>query len=1204
MSQNWARTKEIFTLALERKPEERPALLLELCGGDTSLRAEVESLLASHDRADRLLEQFVASPWQRSADVSMIGKPVGDYRVLGELGRGGTSIVYLAERADQQFQKRVAIKMLRSAGESADIEQRFRAERQTLAELNHPNIVTLLDGGTTNEGFPYLVMDFVEGVAIDRYCDEHRLPIDDRLKLFRTVCEAVEYAHCCGVIHRDLKPGNILVTRDGFPRLLDFGIAKLLDPKRFALTTMVTLVGMRAMTPEYASPEQMRGQPMSAATDIYSLGVLLYVLLCGRHPYRTADYSLLELERVVCEQEPVRPSFAARRLEQLTADDDHAATSLAPQDVAALRRANPASLSRALRGDLDAVALKALSKEPRRRYRSAAEFADDISGYLSGQAVTARQFRAVYRSGKFLARHRESLAVALIILVVGGGFAAWQLQRSQATNFHRAPGEIPVTGRRSVAVVGFSNLTRRDDVAWLSTAFSEMLSTELAAGGELRVIPEDTVARAKIELSLTDETSYSASALRNVRQDLGSDYVISGSYLALGAAAGGRIRLDVRLQDAATVETVMNLSEQGNEQQLFEIVLRIGSRLRQQLGVPAARSAESASVQESLPSNTVAARLYTEGLVKLRAFDPLGARDSLVQAERNDPAFPLTHAALAKAWLALGYDANARPEAKTAMDTAGKLSREDSLLVTGRYYEAIKDWEQSIEAYRTLFDFFPDNPEYGLALANAQTAAGDGTGAVATLQRLRKVPREEDLDPRVDLALAQAASVVSDNTLQADIAASAARKAQLTGARLLVADARVLQCRALANLGRAAESTPACEEALTIYEATADWAGAGRALHNMAELPLNQGKLDVAQALYEQALAMARRTGDRRGIARELGNLGVLFNEQGRWAIAEQYAQSSLNGYREIGYALGVAGESENLADILHAQGRLQEALAQYQDSLAHAKQIGSADLQALDLAAVGDVLVDQGDLKGAAADYQQALDLQNRIGEKSYYAKTLVALGRLKALQGSADEARALYAQALSIQGGLGEKGNSARTQLALAELMCDEDQASEAVSLARTALREFQSEKQNGDEFHAQAVLARALLTGGLNRFARRSIDAAGPLAERASVIDRLELQLQDARVEAAEKNITAAEDTARAVLTAAETRGLVKLQLQASLTLDEIMTAGASDPVSRRSDLGGLEDVARSKGFELIARKAAALTAQPTSVWTAAP
>src|SRR5208283_2865233 len=230
MTERWARTKEVFTLALEYEPAARRAFLLEISGVDDALRTEVESLLRSHDRADSFLETAAAAPWHPLLDVNMIGRLVGDYRVLREAGRGGSSIVYLAERADQQFHKRVAIKMLRFVGESAEILQRFRNERQTLAELDHPNIVTLLDGGTTDEDLPYLVMDFVEGVPIDHYCDAHLLRISDRLQIFRTVCDSVEYAHGNGVIHRDLKPSNILVTEDGVPQLLDFGIAKLHDP--------------------------------------------------------------------------------------------------------------------------------------------------------------------------------------------------------------------------------------------------------------------------------------------------------------------------------------------------------------------------------------------------------------------------------------------------------------------------------------------------------------------------------------------------------------------------------------------------------------------------------------------------------------------------------------------------------------------------------------------------------------------------------------------------------------------------------------------------------------------------------------------------------------------------------------------------------------------------------------------------------------
>jgi len=537
------------------------------------------------------------------------------------------------------------------------------------------------------------------------------------------------------------------------------------------------------------------------------------------------------------------------------------------------------------------------------------------------------------------------------------------------------------------------------------------------------------------------------------------------------------------------------------------------------------------------------------------------------------------------------------------MDTTGKLSRENQLLTAGAYYEAIKDWESSIETYRTLFNFFPDNPEYGLALTNAQIAAGQGKDAAATLQKLRRVSREADWDPRIDLAQAKAAELESDNSLQASAALSAAQKAQRSGAKLLVAAARVLQCRAWANVGDKDQSTPACEEALAIYEAAGDWAGAARALHAMAELPLNQGNLPLAQSLYERAFTMAQRTGDRRGIARELGNLGVVFHELGQLEKAEQFAQESLAVYQEIGYALGVAGVSENLADIYHEQGRLSDAMAQYRDSLARAREIGSADLEALDLAAIGDVLIDQGDLSGAAQQYDQALALQSRIGEKSYYAKTLVALGRVRTQQGDTTAARTLYSQALSIQSQLGEKGSLAQTRLALAESMCEADQASDAASLARGAIQEFQLEKMRSDEIRARAVLARALLRQGQVTAARDSINATSPLAEHSSIVTRLSLRLDDARVYAAEQDAPAAERAARQVLSAAQAQGIVSLQLEASLALAEIVTANASgtDAASTGASLKQLQNTARSKGFGLIARKAAALAERSASVST---
>lgn len=1196
MTERWTRTKEVFTLALEYEPAARHAFLLQICGSDDALRTEVESLLKSHERADGILNTAAAVAWLPLHDVNMIGRLVGDYRVIREAGRGGSSIIYLAERADQQFDKRVAIKMLRFAGESAEILRRFRNERQMLAKLDHPNIVTLLDGGTTEEGIPFLVMDFVEGVPIDHYCDAHLLRISDRLEIFRTVCNSVEYAHRNGVIHRDLKPSNILVTKEGIPQLLDFGIAKLHHPGSFALTTMVTLVGMRAMTPEYASPEQVRGQPVTVATDIYSLGVLLYVLLCGHHPYRTKAGSLLDVERIVCEEEPVRPSIAAMRNEDLQPRECDEPPQLTARSVAAARAQAPAALSRELRGDLDAIAMKALNKEPHRRYLSAGEFSDDISRYLSERPVTARRSRVAYRLGKFIARHRESLAVALVILAAAGAVVAWQLQRSRTVAADRAIANVPpLAVRPSVAVLGFWNLSHRDDTAWLATAFSEMLTTELAAGGRLRLLPGDTIARARIELELPDVANLSADNLKNVRRNLGSDFVISGSYLDLGAAARGQIRLDLHLQDAASGETLTSVSEQGSEQQLFDIVSRAGARLRERLGVSEVPAAESPALQKSMASSTEAAKLYSEGLAKLRGFDALAARDLLSRAAVAEPTFSLTHAALAKAWLALGYNGNARQEAAKAMDTAGKLSRENHLLVEGQYYEASEDWGQSIEAYRTLFNFFPDNPEHGLALANAQIKAGQARDAMATLQKLHRLSRDADLDPRIDLALAYAASLASDNALQASTADSAARKARLTGARLLVADARSMQCRALANVGDVAGSARTCGEAREIYQAAGDWAGAARVLHAMAEVPLDQGDLDHAQSLYEEALAITRRIGDQRGIARELGNLGDVFQEQGQFAKAEQFQRDSLRVSLEVGARANVAGRQGALAEILREQGRLREALALNKESISLAREVGNAELEAIDLSDLGDLSADLGDLGEATRQYNQALKIFHDIGEKGYQTATQVALGRIRVEQGDTAAARAIYEQAIATQKQLGVKGDLAETQLAMGELLCELNEASDAARLIRAAIQEFQIEKKASDETRGQGILARALLLQGKIAAARAAIDAGAPLIDRGRLIDRLEWRLDDARVRSAEGNMSRAERAAQQALAEAQDNGIVGLQLEADLTLAEIRVAGP-DPARARVALVRLQETARAKGFGLIARKAAALAVRP--------
>ncbi len=363
----------------------------------------------------------------------MDGVRIGPYRLIRELGRGGMGTVYLAVRSDDAYQKRVAIKVLKRGMDTEAIVRRFRNERQILASLEHPYIASLIDGGTTREGLPYFTMEYVEGQTIVEYREARQLDTTARLQLFRKICTAVQYAHQNLIIHRDIKPQNVLVAADGTPKLLDFGIAKLLNPELGGQTLAPTAAGQPLMTPEYASPEQVRGLAVTTATDVYSLGVLLYELLTGRRPYRIASRTPAEIERVVCHSEPVRPSTAVTQLEEATADPDaptEAVTAVAHTTVVEPpRTGDTGRLRKRLAGDLDNIVLKALSKEPPQRYASVDQFSEDVRRHLEGLPVIARPHTLRYRTAKFVRRNRGSVAAAVLIalaLVAGTIGTAWQ----------------------------------------------------------------------------------------------------------------------------------------------------------------------------------------------------------------------------------------------------------------------------------------------------------------------------------------------------------------------------------------------------------------------------------------------------------------------------------------------------------------------------------------------------------------------------------------------------------------------------------------------------------------------------------------------------------------------------------------------------------------------------------------------------------
>ena len=543
-SSDWEKLNRIFAGAVELPPGQQGAYLADACDGDKGLLREAEAILAASNRAARqdFLEADAFAAGAKilalnSVEDVVVGRSIGNYKVIKEIGRGGMGAIYLAERED--FQHRVALKIIKRGMDTDEIVRRFEQEREVLAALNHPNIARLLDGGTTTDGLPFLVMEYVEGLPLNDFCEQYSLNIDERLGLFRKICSAVAYAHQNLIVHRDLKPSNIIVDNDGEPKLLDFGIAKLLTPDSSGQTTET---GFRLLTPEYASPEQIRGERITTTSDVYSLGVLLYELLTGRKPYQITSRNAVEIMRVVCETAPERPSSVVpvsqswpvvettKRHRNLTRSSVRKTTSL--------------------KGDLDNIILKALQKDPGQRYFSVEQFTDDIGRYLNGLPVTARRATYGYQFTKFIERNRIATVfacIALIAILSGSSIAVWQ------------------------AVVASRERTRAEN----RLAEIRKLTGNLVSGWD-KDIPENQIT-SLVRGRIADISSGYLEGLANETKDLIILKELAESYLTLGHEyAWGKVNNDkakASFQKAQTIAREL-IAVDGNDLEAKDLLVR------------------------------------------------------------------------------------------------------------------------------------------------------------------------------------------------------------------------------------------------------------------------------------------------------------------------------------------------------------------------------------------------------------------------------------------------------------------------------------------------------------------------------------------------------------------------------------------------------------------------------------------------------
>jgi serine/threonine protein kinase/tetratricopeptide (TPR) repeat protein len=1074
----------------------------------------------------------------------MIHKTLSHFRVLEEIGAGGMGVVYRAH--DEQLDRDVALKVL-PAGMLADesARRRFHREALAVARLNHPNVGAVYEFGG-QDGVDFLVMELVSGETLDARLASGPLAIDEIIRLGTQLADGLEAAHAEGIIHRDLKPGNLRLTTDGRLKILDFGLARMQRETDAAPTVTAVNSSDVSGTVPYMAPEQLRGNNADARSDVYSAGVVLYEMATGKRPFGTTT---------------------------------------GPQLITAILEASPSpprSRNHHVSPALESVILKALDKNPDRRYQTARELRVDLER-LSDGAVPRAQ-----RSRRSLLLAGVSTLLLLLALLVGlnvGTSRDRLLRRTSIAGPARS-----IKSRRSLAVLGFKNLSGRPEEAWMSTALSEMLTTEMAAGERLRMISGEDVARMKLDLALSDADSFGKETLSRIRNHLGSDLVILGSYLALGKDAGGRIRLDFRLQDTVAGETVASASATGTENELIDLISRTGAEVRQKLGIEHMSGPRALGVRASLPANLEAARLYAEGLARLRVFEALQARDLLEKAVAADPSHAPAHSALAAAWSALGYDAKAREEARQAFDRSADLSREERLSIEGRYRELSRDWPRAIEIYRTLAGFFPDSLDYGLRLAAVQVAAGQAKDALAMIDSLRRLPPPTGEDARIDLAEAQTAGTLGDFKRELESALRASAKGRSQGATLVVAQARSAEGFALERLGRLDEATAAFAQAQQLFSAAGDKLGAAIAVQMNGNVLLDKADFAAARKAYDDALVVFKQLGTQQRVAATLNNIGNVLYDQAELGQAKKYYEEVLRIDREVGDRRGLAGALGNLANVLDGMGDLAGARRMQEEGLAAFRQVGDKRGTASTLNNLGNLLAELGDLAGAKQQYEESLAITRETGYKRGQAFSKYGLADVLASQGHLDEARATAEEVLALRKELADENNIAWTRIMLGTLALEQGRPGDAKVLAREAADAFDRMKAAESGAVAYALLASVLLEEGKTSEARSAAERAISLSRRsASLVPRFEATLASARVLSATGGTSEAVKQLESMLTEATKYGYVPYIYQARLALGTIeMQSGKVGAAGAR--LAALEREAKARGFQLIAAKSA--------------
>ncbi len=802
---------------------------------------------------------------------------------------------------------------------------------------------------------------------------------------------------------------------------------------------------------------------------------------------------------------------------------------------------------------------------------------------LSATAVAWLGRRPRWR--RHLIVYAESALVVLVIAI--GGWLAWHYtslrERQSAQN-------AQVHVRKSVAVLGLRNLSGRTEDAWLATALAEMLSTELAGGEKLRLVSGEEVANLRLSSPWSQSDTLVPSTTARIGTALNSDVLVLGSYLMIGPADHGQVRLDVRMQDGKTGEILTEVAEVGSTQDLFHLVSRVGARLRDRLGIQELQSTEQAGVLASLPLDPEAARFYALGVAKLREFDALSAKDLLEQAAEADPKFSLVHSMLARAWAELGYEQKRREEAKRALDLAIDLPRAQRMLVEGEYYESLGKQEQAASVYHALFELFPDNLDYGLRLVAAQALSGHSSQATEVIHQLRRLPPPLSEDPRIDLAEKRA--MKSNNPAEMGLVRSAIRKASERGQKLVYALARKEECTVLNYGEHPNQAMSACVDAYNVFLAAGNKSAAADALRNIGDALGTLGKYQQAIETYERALNLLQGLGEHNKTGAVFNNMANGFEAMGNLDRAEQLFRAAQVEFEQAGDVNNQITATENIGDVLYLRGKLPAAEKLYQEALRTAASVDISDPYLL--YRLADLDLTRGRVQDARRLAQQAVDAYLATqGSYQYLTVAMHDLGEVLEAQGDLAGARSQFEQSLAIAQKIGALANVAESQEELAQLAIEEGHPAQAEALLYGAIAEFEKEKSDPDSSSANTLLSRALLMQG-------KLDEARTTARRGTELSRtssdpalkVPAEIQQARIEAAsaetdKKHLEAVLGRLQSVIATANRLGYYTLECDARLALGELELKINSS--AGHKHLKALASEARTRGFDLLARQA---------------